>query len=90
MGEKTAKHSHKHRIVCVEWEDSAQPISRWQWVDEYQAPDTVKCVSVGFLLSDTKTAIAIALSLGDIGRDRHQANGIMRIPKSAIKKITSL
>lgn len=59
-------------------------------VDDYQMSETVPCVSVGFLIADTKSAIAIAPNLGDVGRDRTQASGIIRIPRSAVRSIRRL
>jgi hypothetical protein len=74
----------------LEWEDSAQPIDGWQWVDDYRVPETVKCVSVGFLIAETKKAFALAPNVGDIGRERIQASGIIRISRSAVSKIVRL
>jgi hypothetical protein len=80
----------KHRLVLVEWEDSSQPVSAWQWVDDYQLPEIVKAVSVGFLIAQTKTAIAVAPNLGDTTKENCQASGIIRIPRSAVRRITNL
>lgn len=87
---KAARPTVPHRLVLVEWEDSARPISPWQWVEDYQLPETVRCVSVGYLVADTKAAIALAPNLGDLGRDRLQACGIIRIPRSAIRGCVDL
>ncbi len=81
---------HRFKIVRVEWEDSCRPVSQWQWIDDYELPEIVRCVSLGFLIADTKTAIAIAPNLGDVEQERIQACGIIRIPRSAIRKITNL
>jgi hypothetical protein len=88
MPRKTAKFPYK--LVMLEWEDSAQPVDRWQWVDEYQIPEIIKCVSVGFLIADTKDAVALAPNLGDIGRERVQASGILRVPRSAVRRCIAL
>lgn len=77
-------------IVKVEWEDSSQPVSEWQWIDDYKVPEIVNCLSVGFLIAKTKQAVALAANLGDLARERGQASGIIRIPKSAIRKLTYL
>jgi hypothetical protein len=76
-----------YELVIVEWEDSARPISGWQWIDEYQMPETVPCMSVGFLIAVTESAIALAPNLGDVGRDRAQASGIIRIPRSSVRSL---
>jgi hypothetical protein len=74
----------------VEWEDSQQPVPSWQWIDDYKLPAVVTCVSVGFLIAQTKTAVAIAPNLGDLMQDRAQASGIIRIPLAAITRIQDL
>jgi hypothetical protein len=77
-------------LLAIEWEDSQRPIGAWQWVDEYTLPDVVMCVSVGFLISKTKDAIALAPNLGDLEQERLQASGIIRIPTSAIRRQVEL
>ena len=74
-------------LVIVEWEDSAQPTSAWQWVKDYELPSIVCCMSVGYLIAETNEAIAIAPNLGDLGKEQIQASGIMRIPASAVRKM---
>lgn len=74
----------------LEWEDSAQPVEAWQWADDYRVPEIVQCLSVGFLIAETKTAFAIAPNLGDVGRERIQASGIIRIPRSAVRRVVKL
>jgi hypothetical protein len=76
-----------YRLVLVEWEDSARPISSWEWVENYEIPETVPCVSVGYLIADTENAIALAPNLGDIGREQLQASGILRVPRSAVRRV---
>lgn len=79
-----------YRLVIVEWEDSAQPIDRWQWIEDYKIPEVVRCVSVGFIIAKTGRALALAPNLGDVGKDRVQASGILRIPRSAIRRVMRL
>ena len=79
-----------YKIVLVEWEDSQRPLSPWQWIDDYSLPDAVLCRSVGFLIAQTKKALALAPNLGDVECERAQASGIIRIPRSAVRKITNL
>jgi hypothetical protein len=74
-----------YRLVQIEWEDSARPVSAWQWIDDYEVPQTVMCISVGFLIAETERVLALAPNLGDIGREQIQASGIICIPKSAIR-----
>jgi hypothetical protein len=79
-----------YRLVMVEWEDSQRPLSPWQWVDEYTLPEAVRCISVGFLIAQTDTAVALAPNLGDVDRERAQACGIIRIPASAVLRVADL
>ena len=79
-----------YKLVKIEWEDSARPISAWQWIEEYEVPHTVTCISVGYLIAETKQALALAPNLGDIGNERVQASGIIRIPQSAIRRRSML
>jgi hypothetical protein len=78
------------RLIVVEWEDSQRPLPSWQWLDEYQIPDAVRCVSVGFLIAETEGALAIAPNLGDVEQDRAQGCGIIRIPMSAVRRLADL
>jgi hypothetical protein len=87
---KLGQSKDRYRLVRVEWEDSARPIPGWQWVDEYELPETVRCVSVGYLVADAKSAIAVAPNLGDLEQPRAQACGIIRIPRCAIVKMVDL
>ena len=79
-----------YKLVRVEWEDSARPIEAWQWIEDYDMPEVVACVSVGYLIADTKRAIALAPNLGDIEREQIQASGIIRIPRSAVRQLSYL
>jgi hypothetical protein len=90
MSRRTNRPAVPHRLVMVEWEDSAQPISAWQWVETYEIPEIIRCVSVGYLIAETEDAVAVAPNLGDIGRDRMQASGIIRIPRRAVCRIADL
>ncbi len=75
------------KLVKVHWLDSGQPEPRWQWLADYKMADIVHCVSVGYLVGKTKTAIALAPNIGNGGE---QASGIIRIPRCAITKMKRL
>lgn len=77
-------------LVIVQWEDSAQPRPSWEWIDEYEPEPAILCISVGYLVSESADAIAVAPNLGDIGKPRAQASGIMRIPRCCIQSIKEL
>lgn len=79
-----------YKLVLIEWEDSAQPVSVWQWVDAYEIPKTVQCISVGYLIGQNKTALAVAPNLGDLTNERIQASGIIRVPRSSVIRLLEL
>ena len=86
---RSCKLKPKYRLVLVEWEDSAQPIAAWTWVDEHK-PAPVRCLSVGYLIAKTKGTLALAANLGDLDRERAQASGIIQIPRRCIIRIVEL
>jgi hypothetical protein len=55
-----------------------------------EIPEIVNCLSVSFLIAETKTAIALAPNLGDTTKERCQTSGIVRIPRSAIRRMDEL
>ncbi len=79
------------KLVMIEWLDSVRPISEWQHLSAYKVLEPVKCVSVGFLLHDGKSAKSLAPNMGDIKDENNiQASGIIHIPTRSITKITQL
>ena len=76
--------------MLVEWEDSTRPISAWQWIEDYDMPKIVSCLSVGYVIAETDEAIALAPNLGDIAQEKTQACGIIRIPRRSIIKTWKL
>jgi len=87
---KQRRPSTPYDLVVVEWEDSQQPVPAWQWVQDYEAPAIVRCISVGYLIAETTDAIALAPNLGDVTREKIQASGIMRIPASAVRSMARI
>ena len=79
----------EYKLVKVEWEDSRQPISEWQFLEDLTLLDPVKCITVGYLIKDGETHVCICQSIGDHKEDM-QVLGIITIPSSCISKITNL
>lgn len=78
-------------LVWIEWEDSTQPQSRWQWLSDVKAPAVVKCVSVGFLIQDTDQVKTLAPNLGGIDDpESMQATGLITIPSRAVTRISPI
>jgi hypothetical protein len=80
------KPTSEYKLLLVEWEDSARPIPAWQWIEDYELPNIVSCMSVGYLIAESEQAIALAPNLGDLTQEKAQACGIIRIPKRSIIK----
>ena len=79
-----------HGLVRVESVYSVQPLPSWQWIADYAVPEIVRCVSVSYVIAETAQAIAVAPNLGEVGCERIQASGIIRIPRSPVSNIADL
>lgn len=90
MKSKAKRHGAPYDIVIVKWEDSRQPVSAWDWVDHYENPSVVRCISVGYLIAETTDVIALAQNLGDLDHDRRQASGVVRIPVLCIRSMVKV
>ena len=77
-------------MVLIEWQDSAQSASEWQWLDEVVAPSIVTCKSIGFLVADNKTEKSLAISVGTGGGPRTQVSGVISIPTKCVLNIKRL
>ena len=75
--------------VLVEWEDSAQALPMWQWLDNMKGPSVVRCKSVGWLVRKNERELRLAVSLGGDG-DECQAAGIIAIPARSVLKVVTL
>ena len=76
------------KLVFVEWEDSAQGHSHWQYLDEIEIPSTIQCQSVGWLINKNDQVIQLANSIGGVSGS--QASGIITILGKCIVKIEDL
>jgi hypothetical protein len=90
MGKPVPRPVAPYPLLMVEWEDAQRPLSPWQWVEDYQLPDVVTCLSVGYVIAETAEAVALAPNLGDIAQEKAQACGIIRIPQSSIRRTWKL
>lgn len=71
-----------YKIVRVDWRDSSC-LPHWTPIRDLGSPSGATCVTVGFLVKESKTAVAVAQSLSESAR----ADCIMEIPRSAIIKM---
>ena len=78
-------------LVMVEWEDSAQPIPSWSYLSSFDAPGTVRCASVGWLIHDDEEMLALAPNLGALDDENSvQVSGVIQIPARCVVKQTRL
>lgn len=77
-------------LVVIEWEDSAQPVSNWAWLDDHTWGEVVKCRSAGWLIHDGADVKALAPNLGDLDSGSAQVSGVIRIPTRCITEIKYL
>ena len=75
-------------LVWVTWDDS-ESFDAWRTVSEYKIADVVLIHSVGFLIMENDTSIAIAPNLSADPQDPTVCS-IMRIPRSAIKEMHTM
>lgn len=78
------------KLVLVEWEDSAQPVSGWCFLHDAPPLEVVQCQSVGWLVGESDTALMLAPNLGDIETDSPQGSGFIRIPAKAVIRVGKL
>lgn len=77
-------------LVLIEWEDSAQPIPGWSYLASFEAPGTVLCASVGWLIRDDDVK-ALAPNMGGINDERSvQVSGVIQIPARCVVRVTEL
>jgi hypothetical protein len=78
-------------LVMIEWEDSAQPIPAWSYLASFEAPGTIRCVSVGWLIRDDKQMKAVAPNMGAIDDENSmQVSGVIQIPTRCVLSVTEL
>ena len=77
-------------LVLIEWEDSAQPLAAWRYLDDIGPLEIVRCQSVGFLVHDGDDVKALAPNVGDLGGEHAQASGVMRIPARCVTRVRKL
>ncbi len=78
-------------LVMIEWEDSAQPIAAWSYLASFEAPGTIRCVSVGWLIKNSKAVKALAPNLGSVqNANSVQVSGVIQIPTRCVVRMTRL
>lgn len=78
------------KLLLVEWEDSARPLSEWRYIDDAPSMEIIRCLSVGWVISENKQLLMLAPNIGNVDSESEQACGFMRIPKKSITSIKVL
>lgn len=84
------------RLVLIEWEDSAQPIASWEYLNTVQGAlgESNICFSVGWLVYDGELVKALAPNMADLydlsDKGNPQVSGVLRIPVRSIVRIVDL
>lgn len=76
-------------LVIVQWEDSAQPLPSWRFLDDIEQPEAIRCQTVGWLVAQGQ-ALAIAQNMGNAQKEDAQVSGVMRIPRRCVISIKKL
>ena len=78
-------------LVIIRWQDSAQPLSSWQYSSALPQTRAIECATVGWLLKDDDDVKVICQSIGDLESPKNaQASGIMTIPARCVLSIEKL
>jgi hypothetical protein len=78
-------------LFMVEWEDSAQPIPAWSYLASFEAPGTIRCASVGWLIRDDDQMKALAPNMGGLDNENSvQVSGVIQIPTRCVLTMTRL
>ncbi len=79
--------SQKYKIELIEWVDSFGCSSGWSEIQQINT--YLKCITIGFVVSETDNTVSLANSIAlETDDTKEQANGIMTIPLVCILKRT--
>ena len=78
----------KYKLVLIEWEDSVLGFQGWKFIDE-QPRKVAIFLSVGFLVHDNNKCKILYPHI-DTCKGRLTGSGDIKIPNSAIRKLTVL
>lgn len=82
----------KTKLYLIEWIDSHSMYHGWEYVSDIEAPKGMVCMSVGWIIKETKDNVMIIPHIADIKNKETdgQVCGAMVIPIVAIIKRTEL
>lgn len=73
------------KIVVIDWVDSVRAFD-WTLIEDVD-DKSLDCISVGFLLNETKEHVTIAQNYGSVPK---QVCNLITIPKCSIKNIKEI
>lgn len=77
-----------NEIAIIEWEDSYGATNGWIDLADYK-PEILICISCGFVMYEDEKVVALAPNFAtSTTYTPTQANGLMVIPKTCIRRIT--
>lgn len=80
-----------NQLLLVEWVDSAQLVSNWHYLSDPLTMEIIQCVSVGWKIQESDSALVLAPNIGDYeSGNGAQGTGFIRIPKAAITRTSLL
>jgi hypothetical protein len=80
-------------LFIIKWVDSSYPSnSQWEPISEIKEPEQMICISVGFILKETKSDVIMMPHITSVNKEKDEmcVCGLMTIPKVAILKRTKL
>jgi len=78
-------------LVMIEWEDRVQRQSRWSYLAQLGEPEVVRCVSVGWLVADTKRSKSLAPNMRSSDEPESlQVSRLITIPSRCLIPTTKL
>ena|SRR3990167_10087770 len=78
-------------LVMIQWEDSAQPISSWSYLSDFEPKPVIRCASVGWLIHDGEDVKSLAPNMGGLENENNmQVSGIIQIPARCIISVHNL
>jgi hypothetical protein len=71
-------------LVKITWIDSCEPYTGWQHIASLKPPDSIQCISVGYLVDDGERTKTIAPHITHPVDEHTQGCGIIVIPTKAV------
>ena len=74
----------KFPLVAVRWLDSRRPAGAWLRLSDFEPEGACDCLSVGYVVYEDDTLLAIAPNIADADSEDPQISGTIEIPVCAV------